>query len=61
MITGNIFPGYAIDLVTHLANQNTKPAEKPKSPDNVPMMQNLPPKPKPSRSSLVSLGRGFEL
>lgn len=61
MITGDIFSGYAIDLVTHLANQNTKPAEKPKSPDHDPMMQNLPPKPKPFRSSLDSLGRGFEL
>ncbi|NWF08618.1 hypothetical protein AOA59_25405 [Pseudomonas sp. 2822-15] len=61
MITGNIFPGYAIDLVTLLANQNTRRAEKPKSHDNDPMMQNVPPKPKPSRSSLDSLGRGFEL
>jgi hypothetical protein len=59
----HMLPGAQFNIAVHLANQMaemaTRSAEKPSRPDSNPMMQNAPPKPKPYRVSLDSLGQGM--
>ena len=58
----HMLPGFQFNIAFQLANQMaeiaTRSAEKPSRPDSNPMMQNAPPKPKPYRMSLDSLGQG---
>ena len=57
MLSGFQF-NIAFQLASQLSEIATQSAEKPSRPDSNPMMQNAPPKPKPYRTSLESLGQG---
>ncbi|WP_219268966.1 hypothetical protein [Pseudomonas sp. Xaverov 259] len=58
----HMLPGFQFNIAFHMTNQITdiafQTAQKHSRPDSNPMMQNAPPKPKPYRMSLDSLGQG---